>query len=360
MAEYTLMEDRNESDWLQGINQLILRDTGKSGWGKRVQWTDYDGKTYDRRTGQVTSTGDHTLTIRNRDTTAGYHIKVLKSTDGSTIFNLLDAGLTLNALTLTGNLVVKNSGGTTTYFFVDPSNGRVLVGNNGVALAGAASSVLEVTGAAYFAGTLSIWNSAGAGGGWTLDPTADSNGDLVFKDDGGAEIFRLGDTSSSDHAKVTGPMQVTGDLTVGGLLLASTYTARVYRSTNQSISDSTPQALTFDSERWDTGALHSTSANTDRLTAPVAGKYLITAHIQWASNATGERQLRVHDSSGNVLAMDSRTPISGNVTRMSIATVVELTAADYVTIVVYQSSGGALDVANASRNSPEATITKLP
>ena len=39
--------------------------------------------------------------------------------------------------------------------------------------------------------------------------------------------------------------------------------------------------LQFDEERWDTAAMHGPATNT-RLTAPVAGVYLITANIEWS------------------------------------------------------------------------------
>jgi hypothetical protein len=67
---------------------------------------------------------------------------------------------------------------------------------------------LTVTGTATLKSTVVVND-------WSLTVSGD---DLVFQDDGGQEIFRLGDTSSSEHAKVTGPMKVTGNITLEGTL----------------------------------------------------------------------------------------------------------------------------------------------
>lgn len=323
MAEFTLTQQGD--NLYDAINRILLRDSGAARYGTQIVWTDYDGNVRDRRTGAITGTGEPTLTIENG---AGEHILVRKSTDSSTVFEVQDTGVTAVRL--------------------NPAGGALSVGG-----------ALTVDGAFVASGNAQMGNAEGETVTVTDWVLVVASNDLIFKDDAGAEIVRFGDTSSVYHLVVTGPAHITGALLVGGILTAAGYTARAYRSTNQTIGDSSVTTLTFDSERWDTGALHDTGSNTDRLVAPVAGKYLITAHIQWASNATGERQIRIVDSSANVMAAASQPPVSGNVTRMSIATVVDLTAADYVTVAVFQSSGGNLDVTNASRNSPEATITKV-
>jgi hypothetical protein len=127
--------------------------------------------------------------------------------------------------------------------------------------------------------------------------------------------------------------------------------ARVYNSANISISHSATTALTFDSERYDTDDLHSTSSNTGRLTAPVDGKYLITGHIRWDSSGYGERQL-VIKANGTYIARTNADSTS-NAEQMSVATVYELSAGDYVTLGVFQSSGGALNVLAEGNHSPE-------
>ena len=67
---------------------------------------------------------------------------------------------------------------------------------------------------------------------------------------------------------------------------------RVYNSGDIAIANATDVYLTFDSERFDTGAIHSTSSNTGRLTCRIAGKYIITGAHYWATNTTERRTLR--------------------------------------------------------------------
>lgn len=130
--------------------------------------------------------------------------------------------------------------------------------------------------------------------------------------------------------------------------------ARVYRSSNQSISDSTDTIILLDSERYDTAALHSTVSNTGRLTAPIAGKYLITATLEFASNTSGRREMRLLLNGSTIIAQDIRTgSISGITSPMTLTTVYALAQNDYVEIQVWQNRGGALNVLSSGNYSPE-------
>lgn len=46
-------------------------------------------------------------------------------------------------------------------------------------------------------------------------------------------------------------------------------------------------AVTFDTEDWDTDTYHSTVSNTDRLTPPAAGKYMVSGYAELANVASG-------------------------------------------------------------------------
>lgn len=118
--------------------------------------------------------------------------------------------------------------------------------------------------------------------------------------------------------------------------------ARVYNSVNIGIPDSTGTALTFDSERYDNGDLHSTSVNTSRLTAPVTGLYSMGASIEWGINAVGIRQLLLRRNAGAFIVADLRAAVSA--IQQSVHTEYRLAAGDYVEVVVVQTSGGALNV----------------
>lgn len=129
--------------------------------------------------------------------------------------------------------------------------------------------------------------------------------------------------------------------------------ARVYNSANISIATSgTRQFLTFDSEWYDTGNLHSTTSNTGRLTAPTAGLYHVGAGIAFAANATGYREIGLRVN-GTDFILVQRTPSVGAVASTSIVatTIHQLDAGDYVEVGVVQTSGGALNVTAAATTS---------
>lgn len=84
------------------------------------------------------------------------------------------------------------------------------------------------------------------------------------------------------------------------------FAARAYNSADISIATSgLPQALTFDSEEYDYGGLHSVASNTGRLTAAVGGIYAISGHATFASDATGIRQLSIRKNGASALWYDA-------------------------------------------------------
>jgi len=136
--------------------------------------------------------------------------------------------------------------------------------------------------------------------------------------------------------------------------------ARVYNNANISVADSTTTDLTFNSERFDTDAYHSTGTNTERLTAPVAGKYLITGNVRFAANATGFRQAVLILNGSTTIAATRQLAAGASVQNiMVVTTVFELAAGDYVTLRVFQSSGGNLNVEAQTNYSPEFMIARL-
>ena len=70
----------------------------------------------------------------------------------------------------------------------------------------------------------------------------------------------------------------------------------MFNSANSSIADDVVVAVTFDSERYDNDTMHSVVSATDRITFTTAGKYILTAHIEWVSNATGYREMAIDDN----------------------------------------------------------------
>ena len=134
---------------------------------------------------------------------------------------------------------------------------------------------------------------------------------------------------------------------------------RVYNSANISISSGAWAALSFDSERWDNEGAHSTASNTSRLTAQAGGLYIITGGIRWAANATGSRLLAVRLNGTTYIMRIRDNPISGAYIAQSIMTQYELATDDYVELMVYQDSGGALNIENSGNTSPEFMMVRV-
>ena len=129
---------------------------------------------------------------------------------------------------------------------------------------------------------------------------------------------------------------------------------RVYNDAIQSIPDATDTALAFNQERFDTSALHDVSTNSSRLTAPNAGKYVISGNVRFAGNATGFRQVYIRLNGGVSIAFIRHLPVAaGTDTVLALSTLYELAVNDYVELVVNQSSGGALNVNSSGNHSPE-------
>jgi hypothetical protein len=137
--------------------------------------------------------------------------------------------------------------------------------------------------------------------------------------------------------------------------------ARVFHSANQSTTSGVFLSVAFDSERFDTDTIHDTVTNNTRLTCKTAGKYLITASIEIAFNATGTRIATLRLNGVTPLAsMSVPAAATGSVpTRLTPTTIYDLAVNDYVEVQAWQDSGGALNVSAAGNYSPEFMMVRV-
>jgi hypothetical protein len=119
---------------------------------------------------------------------------------------------------------------------------------------------------------------------------------------------------------------------------------RVTNTAAQSISTATNTALTWDTENFDTDTLHSTVSNTSRLTASVTGKWRVNGSAMFAASGTGSRNIFIRKNGSTNYADIYMPSIAGDPFTLSISDTIDLTAGDYVELVVWQNSGGALNV----------------
>ena len=135
--------------------------------------------------------------------------------------------------------------------------------------------------------------------------------------------------------------------------------AQIGRSTDQSIPNSTLTAVLWTTEVSDSHAGHSTVTNTSRYTATVAGLYEVSCSLPWDPNATGVREMFFRINNTTSYAGD-RSQASTVATIMTAASrLLRLAVNDYVEIVTWQNSGGALNISSSYLTGPIMDVVWL-
>lgn len=124
-----------------------------------------------------------------------------------------------------------------------------------------------------------------------------------------------------------------------------------FNNTTQSLTNATDTALTFNTESYNVGALHSTGTNPTRFTVPTGGDglYFIKGTYVPAA-ASGDARAFLRKNGTTALEGTAQRGVlnaSFQVT-FQCATLVVLAATDYVELIAYQSSGGALNTGDAA------------
>lgn len=115
----------------------------------------------------------------------------------------------------------------------------------------------------------------------------------------------------------------------------------------QTISNTTNTLINWVTELYDEAAFFDSGSDT-RITIPQTGKYQVQGKVTWNSNATGRRSIFLRknaavDDPVSYQAGNTQTAVNGNVTDTAFTAELSLTAADYLTLDVWQNSGGSLD-----------------
>lgn len=139
--------------------------------------------------------------------------------------------------------------------------------------------------------------------------------------------------------------------------LANRPSCRVYNSAAISCANGAETFLTFNSERWDTDSMHSTGSLTGRITINTAGLYVVTANLDIAPSATGDRYVAIRVNGATVIGYDSRRAPAVQGCLFVLSTLYRFAVADYIEVGVYQDSGGALNARAGTAYSPEFGAT---
>ena len=192
----------------------------------------------------------------------------------------------------------------------------------------------------------------------TVATTFDAKGDLIVGT--GADTFAKLTVGTNDYVLTAASGESTG--LKWAALPASTPTfvgCDLRKTANQSISNNTAVALSFDSENFDTDGFHDNSTNNTRITIPSGkgGKYLFTYLVRFAANNSGRRDiaLQINGTQGAGLMRVQVNSDSGLATIYNATALLNLVAGDYVEFVVIQTTGGSLNVEFSAATQIDAT-----
>jgi hypothetical protein len=172
-------------------------------------------------------------------------------------------------------------------------------------------------------------------------------------DNAGVAEFRIRDSDNSNQFLVDSDCNVFLE---GPIRKSTSIDVRVVLSAAEAISDATEEAIPWDAETYDNVDDNWAIGNATRLTAQRDGNYLISFGGEWAEDTTGYRQMSIKLNGSAYLAVDQRD--ATNHYKFCISTQYELSSTDYVEAVVYQTSGGALNIINATYT--YFAMTRLP
>ncbi len=138
---------------------------------------------------------------------------------------------------------------------------------------------------------------------------------------------------------------------------------RVFHDANQSILSGVQTVLAFNSERFDTDAMHDNVTNNSRITINTAGKYIVACQIRWAVAATADMRLLTITLNGvtTIANLPTGIEVYSNVIQyaQALTTMHDFAAGDFLEAEVLQDSGGALNVTSQAQSSPEFWAHRL-
>lgn len=125
--------------------------------------------------------------------------------------------------------------------------------------------------------------------------------------------------------------------------------ARLRRTINQSIPNNTDTAIIFNSTQIETiDTMVDLILFNTRITAPAPGYYLAGCNIRWVTNATGFRSATVRLNGSTPITAERLDPTATQSTDIETTTLYQMNTGDYIELIVYQNSGGNLDVLGTS------------
>lgn len=128
----------------------------------------------------------------------------------------------------------------------------------------------------------------------------------------------------------------------------------------QVVAPATVVSVNFNAESYDTGAMHSTAVNTNRLIAPVAGRYHVSGGVFWSLEPLSTTTLLLCRLSKNGVPIPGARNFFGPISSIgtngqgqNVSSDVDLAAGEYVSLEVFFDAGAA----NRSLVAPECALS---
>lgn len=134
------------------------------------------------------------------------------------------------------------------------------------------------------------------------------------------------------------------------------YTCKLNRTTNQAIGTTTTfSAVTWQAAVWNVGAMWSSGTNPNRITVPLTGIYKLGVNIPWTNNGSGRRAVGWR-ANGPGTTFNLQIQESTGVDTVNGSEYIQLTAGDYVEIMVFQDSGVSLNVLGGTEQNATVSL----
>jgi hypothetical protein len=152
------------------------------------------------------------------------------------------------------------------------------------------------------------------------------------------------------------------DLRDNPAFLANPPACRVYHNADQSFADAARATAAFNSERYDTAAMHDTVTNNSRITMPVAGLYLVTFNGHFIGSSDYnlvDCEIRLNGATTIAVSNSLQHNVITAAPRLVVAFVYKYAAGDYVEARPYQdnTSAAARNLQAVGNYSPEFSAT---
>lgn len=136
--------------------------------------------------------------------------------------------------------------------------------------------------------------------------------------------------------------------------------ASAYMNTTVAIPNATNTFVAFADESFDTNSIHSTVTNNSRMTIPAgyAGKWLINGSILWQTGSSTQRSIGLYKN-GSYYGIWDMTPASSGTQTQTMSVVLSLAVSDYIEMMVYQGSGGNLNLYGNTAGNGTVTVLSV-